>query len=249
MSTQQSPKADASGPVVGDGIASERGNWTFGGEVAKTFVSHVERSVPMYHEGHDLVCDISDYFCIPNSVCYELGTSTGQLLRKLARHNAHKTNNRFIGVDNQQSMIDEAGRHCQDLANVELLCDDILLSDFEKADFIVSYYSIQFVPPRHRQELIDKIYQSLNWGGAFVWFEKVRGPDARFQDMSASLYNRFKLSQGFSPEEILNKSESLKGVMEPFSSQGNLGLLQRAGFADVMPVFKYICFEGVIAIK
>ena len=66
---------------VGDEIKTQRGNWTFSGEVAKTFVSHVERSVPYYHEGHDLVCNVSDYFCIPDSTVYELGTSTGQLLR------------------------------------------------------------------------------------------------------------------------------------------------------------------------
>ena len=30
---------------------------------------------------------------------------------------------------------------------------------------------------------------------------------------------------------------------------GNLDLLKRAGFVDIMTVFKYICFEGFLAIK
>ncbi len=80
-------------------------------------------------------------------------------------------------------------------------------------------------------------------------FEKVRGADARFQDMMTSLYNDFKKRKGLSTDEILNKTNSLKGVLEPFSGEGNLGLLRRAGFADIMTVMKYVCFEGFLAIK
>ena len=80
-------------------------------------------------------------------------------------------------------------------------------------------------------------------------FEKVRGPDARFQDMLTALYNDYKLEQGYDANEIIAKARSLKGVLEPFSTQGNLDMLHRAGFVDVMTIMKYICFEGFIAIK
>jgi len=86
-------------------------------------------------------------------------------------------------------------------------------------------------------------------GGAFILFEKVRAPDARFQDIMQTLYTDYKLEQNYTPEEIISKTRSLKGILEPFSTQGNLDLLKRAGFVDVMSVYKYICFEGFIAIK
>ena len=79
--------------------------------------------------------------------------------------------------------------------------------------------------------------------------EKVRGPDARFQDILNQVYTEFKLSQGFSEEQIINKSKSLKGILEPFSSKGNLDLLKRAGFKDIVTVFKYGNFEGFLSIK
>jgi tRNA (cmo5U34)-methyltransferase len=47
----------------------------------------------------------------------------------------------------------------------------------------------------------------------------------------------------------VGKSRSLKGILEPFSTEGNLGLLRRAGFVDIAPVFRHLCFEGVLAIK
>jgi tRNA (cmo5U34)-methyltransferase len=93
------------------------------------------------------------------------------------------------------------------------------------------------------------VYEALNWGGAFFCFEKVRGPDARFQDIMSAVYTDYKLEQGYTEEEIVGKARSLKGVLEPFSTEGNLGLMERCGFVDVMTIFKYACFEGFLAIK
>lgn len=234
---------------VGQEIETRRADWTFEGSVADTFVDHVRQSVPMYDVGHDLICSLSDYFVHSDSVCYEIGVSTGELTRKLALHNAHKEGIRWVGIDPVAPMIDKARKHCADLSNVELAVGDALTFDFEKTDFVTSYYCVQFIPPRHRQDVINRIYERLNWGGAFVLFEKVRAPDARFQDMMVTLYNDFKQKNGFSSDEILNKTASLKGVLDPFSTEGNLGLLRRAGFTDVMTVMKHICFEGFLAIK
>lgn len=234
---------------VGNNIKTERANWSFSDGVADTFVEHITKSVPFYDQGHELVNELSDFFVQDSSVCYELGTSTGELIAKLAEHNAHKKNTRWIGLDVEPQMVAHAKQHCARHNNVDISCEDITQFEFEKSDFIVAYYCMQFIQPRLRQQLFDKIHQSLNWGGAFVMFEKVRGPDARFQDIAAQLYTEFKLSQGFDEVEIVNKSRSLKSVLEPFSTQGNIDLLKRAGFVDVTTVFKYICFEGFLAIK
>jgi tRNA (cmo5U34)-methyltransferase len=114
---------------------------------------------------------------------------------------------------------------------------------------IVCYYTVQFIDPSVRQELMDKLYASLNWGGALLLFEKVRGSDARFQDILTTLYTDYKLRKGYTPEEIISKTRSLKGVLEPFSTQGNIDMLKRAGFVDINTVQKYLCFEGFLAIK
>jgi tRNA (cmo5U34)-methyltransferase len=84
---------------------------------------------------------------------------------------------------------------------------------------------------------------------AFLLFEKVRASDARFQDICTGVYTDFKLENGFSEAEIINKSGSLKGTLEPFSTNGNLDMLRRAGFVDIMTVIKYVPFEGFLAIK
>jgi len=234
---------------VGQGIEAENAGWTFGGAVPDTFVEHIVHSVPLYKEGHDLICQLSDFFCGKESVCYELGVSTGELMKKLALHHRTKPGIRWVGLDVEAAMVEKAKSHCAGLSNVELHQEDIRLFPYEKADLFVAYYCMQFVPPRDRQEIIQRVYESLHWGGAFILFEKVRGPDARFQDILTTLYNEFKSRNGLSADEILAKTRSLKGILEPFSTAGNLGLLQRAGFADIMTVQKYLCFEGFLAIK
>ncbi|MBF0264078.1 MAG: methyltransferase domain-containing protein [Gammaproteobacteria bacterium] len=236
---------------VGNGIKAENANWKFKGEAVKNFDEHIKRSVPMYEDGHKIVCDLSDFFITNDSTCYELGCSTGQLSVKLAKHNDHKQSANFIGIDLEQDMIQQAQHSAEQekVSKLEFICDDILQYQYRQADMIIAYYTVQFVRPSQRQLLIDNIYQSLNWGGAFLLFEKVRANDARFQDIMTSLYNEYKISQGYSADEILSKSRSLKGVLEPFSTQGNLDLLKRAGFVDTISIFKYLSFEGFLSIK
>jgi tRNA (cmo5U34)-methyltransferase len=186
------------------------------------------------------------------STVYDLGCSIGDLTRKLAIHSGSKRDITFIGVDIEADMIREAMRKRRTLKcsyELDFHDEDIINMPLEPADLIICYYTIQFIPPRHRQDVINKIYEALNWGGAFIMFEKVRAPDARFQDITSTLYTDYKLGQDYKPEEIINKTRSLKGILEPFSTQGNLDLLARAGFVDVMTVMKYICFEGFLAIK
>ncbi len=240
--------ASDSDSQTGDDISADNAMWTFGGDVHQSFDEHVARSVPLYEMGHDLACKVSDHFTDDDSLCYEIGCSTGTLTCMLAERNKGKRV-QFIGLDSVPEMVQAAKEKCAGYDSVEIREADILDFDYKPADLIVSYYTIQFVRPRHRQELFNQIYQSLNWGGAFLLFEKVRAPDARFQDMATALYTDFKLDQGFSEAEIVNKSRSLKGILEPFSTAGNLGMLERAGFEDIMTVFKYVCFEGFLAIK
>lgn len=233
---------------VGDGIAASTGRWTFDGEVAEVFDAHVSKSVPLYFEGQQLILQLSDFFLTQNSICYDIGCSTGTLLAMLAERHSGKDVS-FTGLDSVKKMVDKARKKCQKFSNVNIFETDALEHEYELADMICSYYTVQFIHPKFRQTLIDTIYQSLNWGGAYIMFEKVRANDARFQDLMSQCFLEHKIVNGYSADEIISKSLSLKGVLEPFSTEGNIGLLKRAGFVDVIPIAKYMCFEGYLAIK
>ena len=150
-------------------------------------------------------------------------------------------------------MIIQAKKECKQSSNnnnkIYFQNKDIKKYSLRKNDLIISYYTMQFIPPRFRQEIINKIYKSLNWGGAFIMFEKLRASDARFQDIFSIVYNDFKLKNGFSSDEIVQKTRSLKGILEPFSDKGNLGLIKRSGFEDCISIFQWMSFKGYLCIK
>ncbi|MGV2829326.1 methyltransferase domain-containing protein [Myxosarcina sp. GI1(2024)] len=169
---------------VGDAISVKNARWSFGGNVPQTFDQHVSRSVPQYEQGHKIVVALSDFFIRNGSVVYELGCSTGELTRRLAEANCDRDVS-ITGLEIERAMVEVANRKNSDLSKVKICQADILDAELDAADLIVAYYTIQFVNPAMRQLLFNKIYNSLNWGGGFILFEKVRAADARFQDIMA----------------------------------------------------------------
>ena len=235
---------------VGDNINADLGSWNFGKNTAITFDEHISKSVPGYEFGQNLIASYSDFF-VNLSPCniYDIGCSTGSLLEKIeSRH--YKKDINYYGIDIIPEMIDEAKkRKYVNPSRFNFECKDVTNMDFKKSSIIISYYTLQFILPSVRQDLVNKIYESLAWGGAFFVFEKTRAPDARFQDMNTHVYNDYKLNQGYNPEEIFSKSRSLTGVLEPFSDAGNYDMFKRAGFKDIEYIFTNICFKGWICIK
>tara|TARA_Y100001970_G_C14165123_1_gene820834 strand:+ start:273 stop:977 length:705 start_codon:yes stop_codon:yes gene_type:complete len=230
-------------------FSKKRGSWNFGGKVVPNFVNHINKSVPLYSQGHELILRLSDFFLKNNSVCYDLGSSTAELLIKLSKFSNKKV--KYFGIDAEKDMVSFSKKRItkNKHKNIKIFHKDLKKIKLKKCDLIISYYTIQFIPPRYRQKVINEIYKSLNWGGAFIFFEKIRGPDARFQDILTSLYNDFKSRNGLSIQEISGKEKTLRGVLEPFSEKGNLGLLKRSGFVDITGVAQYLNFKGYLCIK
>tara|TARA_Y100000589_G_scaffold90387_1_gene84975 strand:+ start:1995 stop:2729 length:735 start_codon:yes stop_codon:yes gene_type:complete len=237
---------------VGDYINSKRASWTFKGNVASSFEKHVSKSVPGYEEGHQIISSLSDFFLTKEySQIIDIGCSTGSLIEKLSlRHKNKKF--KFLGIDPVPEMCYEARKKSftNSKNNIEFVNNDFLTYEvIDKVSIYISYYTMQFIHTSVRQDFINKVYKTLEWGGAFFLFEKIRAPDARFQDYMMQVYNDFKLSNGYSIEEIYKKTESIRGVLEPFSEQGNIDLFQRAGFKDFATIYHNICFRGWLLIK
>lgn len=239
---------------VGDNISAARGAWSFSTIDHSIFEDHIEKSVPGYSQGHEYITFLSDYFISSGSRVYDIGCSTGNLIEKISKYNHEKNNVKFVGIEpvegfkrefsklikrNQKNTNHSFKFVKKPIQNVSLL----------ECDLVCSYYTIQFIRPKYRQGVIDHIYSKLNWGGGFLFFEKVRGIDARFHEMIDLAYLEYKKSIGFTNDEIISKMFSLKGVLEPYSSKENYNFLERAGFKDITVVFKNLCFEGLLAIK
>jgi tRNA (cmo5U34)-methyltransferase len=119
--------------------------------------------------------------------------------------------------------------------------------EFESADLIVSFYTLQFVPLRVRQEVLDRVHRALSPGGALILFEKVLAPTARTQEIAVGAYLDWKRRQGFSDEEIAAKNRSIRGVLQSLTPEENAAMLREAGFGETIQVFRWVLFEGLVA--
>ena len=75
---------------------------------------------------------------------------------------------------------------------IKFSVQDALKVNYKNSCIVSSFYTLQFISTSNRQNLVNKIFNGLNWGGAFFLIEKVRGPDARFQDYLNQVYIDYK---------------------------------------------------------
>jgi tRNA (cmo5U34)-methyltransferase len=233
---------------VGDNITLASAQWTFSDGIAKHFDEHVARSVPGYQDGHDVILQLSDFFTTPGSRVVEVGCSTAVLTSKLAERH-READVKFTGIDIVPEMVARARDRCLQQTNVNIELGDALRVDYSECSLVVMYYTLQFVLPFKRPALIERICSEMQPGGALILFEKTRLPEAHLQDIFNQCYEEFKITKGFSSDEILSKARSLRSVLEPFTTSENIAMLKQAGFTRTDLVHKHLAFEGIIGVK
>lgn len=232
---------------VGDQIQLTGSSWSFD-EAAAGFDEHVSRSVCQLAEQREMVARLARFFLHPHARVYELGVSTGRLAGAVLGRSADRTIC-YVGLDISSTMVAHARKNLASDPRFTAEIADIVNYRFEPAALVLSYYTLQFMPVGKREELLRKVYSALTPGGALVLYEKTLASHPLLQDMLGQLYVDFKLEQGFSPDQILNKAKSLQGILDPRSSDWNISLLRRCGFGIVESIFRNHCFEGYLAIK
>ena len=89
-------------------IFAKNSAWTFDKNVPKNFDKHISKSVPLYHQMQWLCEQVSDFYIKEDSVVYDIGCSTGNLLFKLADRHKLKKKAKYIGLDVIKKMVNFA---------------------------------------------------------------------------------------------------------------------------------------------
>ena len=235
--------------AVDDTISAVPGAWRFDEQVSKSFDSHVRKSVPFYDELQRMVVEISEYFVRDQSVVYDLGSSTGSTLLNLGEAHKDKENVQMIGVDLSESMVKEARERLK-FPNVRFFHKNIMDVDFSPpANFIISLFTLQFLTLAERRELLARVIDGMVEGGGLLVVEKTRAESPFFEDIWMELYWDFKRRQGLSAEQILDKANSLRGVLNPLTTEENIDLFYQSGFGRVEVFFKWYNWTGYLAVK
>ncbi|MGL5828009.1 MAG: methyltransferase domain-containing protein [Angustibacter sp.] len=233
---------------VGDDIVVTDTRWSFAGTTHEHFDTHVNRSVPHYAAGHQLIAQVIDFFSRPGKTVIDVGCSTGALLQSLAQKPS-SADLELHGYDIEADMVRAARARCAGLDNVTIRQADAAAIDYRNAGAVIMYYTLQFAERSKRLPILRRIADGLEEGGALLLFEKIIAPDSLTQDIIGQLYQEFKETNGFDAQEIINKARSLRSVLAPVTSERNHRDLELAGFRSMVVLQKHLCFEGILAIK
>ena len=218
--------------------------------VASVFDDMLERSIPFYDEVMNLAIffirehlqTIQKSSGIP--VIYDLGSSTGNLLLRLAASLEEcKMKAHLYGIDNALAMIERAQLKNAAMGfNIDFFQADFLTFDFKPTHVFLAFYTMQFVRPLQRKDMIQKIYNCLNENGIFLFAEKVISDDSRLEAQMIECYYNYKAKQGYTHKEIYKKREALENVLVPYSVSENCTMLKSCGFKHVEILFKWVNF-------
>ncbi len=232
---------------VGSQIQLNSESWSFA-DAWDHFDEHIQQSVPNCQEQREYIAALSRFFLHQNARIYEIGVSTGALAAAILA-DLPEREIEYIGLDVEASMVDAAQERLQSDPRFRAEQTNVANYVFEDATLVVSYYTLQFIPLKIRQQVLLSIYQALAPGGALIIYEKTNGEGAHIQDMLTQLYFDFKANQGLSPEAILNKAVSLRGISMPLSLEENRQLLLNSGFQTIELIYRAYCFAGYLALK
>ena len=227
------------------------GKWQFDDEVTNVFDDMLRRSIPQYVMMRQLVFDIGCEFVQTFSHIIDLGCSRGEAIAPFI----HKfgTNNHYVGVDTSGPMLKVCReRFKKQITNGIATFNNVdLRHGFPKyqSSLILAILTIQFIPLEYRLQLLDKIYQNLNDGGAFIIVEKVMGASAVLDSNFTYLYHRIKSGNGYTQEQIDRKKLSLEGVLMPLPASVNEDFLGRVGFKQIDCFWRWLNFAGWVAVK
>ena len=139
------------------------------------FESHIDQSVRGYSNLWTDVLKFSEYFVEDGTTIVDIGCSTGKLLKAMkAQNDSFAPKCVYKGIEIEEDFFPEL----IDEDNLKFWKGDVRSFEWVtgavNCSLVTSIFSLQFMPKTNRQQIIDRIYEALVKGGAFIFSEKNR---------------------------------------------------------------------------
>lgn len=234
-------------------------DFVFDERVAAVFTDMINRSVPGYGTIVSMIGTLAERYAQSDSLCYDLGCSLGGATLAMRRQ-IRAPDCSIVAIDNSPAMI----ARCSDIlareaeralpretngAPVTLQCADILDTDIRDASFVVLNFTLQFIAPARRGELMRKIFDGMKPGGMLVLSEKIHFEDAALNALFVDLHHRFKEQNGYTQTEISRKRAAIENVLVPETLRAHEARIRDAGFGSFAVWFQCFNFASMVAVK
>ena len=213
------------------------------------FDTHIEKSIRGYSDLHNDVVKLSRFFVENGSTVIDLGCSTGKTLASMYNQNKDFTQEvEYVGIDYAEGFWSEMEKTKKKYPNIHLQTADVREFEFRNCCLVTSIFTLQFIPRKDRQELLNKIYSGLNDGGAFIFSEKTYSNNSKLQDILTFMHYDHK-RQSFDAEDIMEKEVTLRSMLRPNTWDEIEEMLFIAGFRKVQIFWQNYLFVGAVALK
>lgn len=226
-------------------------DFRFDAQVADVFTDMIERSVPGYRSIITMIETLTGHYAQPGTNLYDLGCSLGAATLSM-RRGITANDCTILSVDNSDAMVKRCRKAVdRDLSDtpVEVVCDDIRNVEVTNASVVVLNFTLQFIPPDDRIQLLKKIGEGMNPGGVLILSEKVVFEDAHLDQLLFDIHHDYKRAHGYSDLEISQKRSALENVLVPETIPTHRDRLLKAGFNSVDVWFQCFNFMSMLAVK
>jgi tRNA (cmo5U34)-methyltransferase len=220
--------------------------FAFDEKVVSVFPDMIKRSVPGYDTILKGIAMLAMKYIRPKTHVYDLGASLGAVSLTIDQAVGDQQL-RIHAVDNSQPMIEGLKRQLSSVAlnnQIKPVMTDIADLQFMPSSFVVSNFTLQFMPKETRKHTCELIHQSLQPGGVFVLSEKVTS-----SDLLIDYYHGYKKINGYSDREVAQKRQALEDALRPDSVEHWQARLRAVGFQTVEVWFRAFNFVSLVAIK
>jgi tRNA (cmo5U34)-methyltransferase len=227
----------------------------FDDRVARVFPDMLRRSIPGYAASIEAIGSLASRYVRAGTNCYDLGCSLGAATIAM-RQGIQEPGCRIVAVDSAPAMIERAEEIAATdidppalMTDVDFVLGDIRDIEIANASMVVLNYTLQFLPPEDRDELLQLICEGLNAGGLLVLSEKVVDENPEMEKLLVELHHEHKRRNNYSALEISRKRAALENVLIAETVATHRARLQKAGFSHSAVWLRYFNFVSIIALR
>jgi len=226
-------------------------DFKFDQDVVAVFPDMIQRSVPGYSTIIDNIGLLAQQFAQDNSNIYDLGCSLGAASLSVRKY-VNANNVKIEAIDNSPDMVSRCTSHLAAFKSdipVSVRQADITQIDIANASVVILNFTLQFIPPEQRFNVLKNIYDGLNPGGILILSEKVSLGHSTADESLIELHHEFKRRNGYSELEISQKRTAIENIMKLEPLPFHLNRLKDIGFSEALTWFQCFNFASMLAIK
>jgi tRNA (cmo5U34)-methyltransferase len=221
----------------------------FDGEVASIFDELAERSIPQFREAHAMHVRLAiNWLAKSDTEILDIGSSRGAFLR--AVDELYGIENYDVkATDNSPAMVKYLK---EDYPSVTVEQVDItqrgFLNCMNTYDMINMTYVLQFIPTAMQRLVLSKVCSMVRRGGVLFIGQKNKNTSP-IGEILHDHYINWRVSNGYSREEIEAKTAALANSMWPMDEAMLISDLKSSGMTEVVRTCSWGPFSNLMCIK